>query len=144
MPKPTPSAKQQGKAYDKDEILQSLKPYFMLGYNRTRACTLALFNPTTLSNWEAADATITVQINAWIEYANHKARSNVVESIEKGDKDLSKWWLERKDRNDFATRQESTGNDGNPIEINTKDITDPVKEKMLADAITKAFEDLTK
>ena len=51
---------------------------------------------------------------------NIRARKTIVENLE--DVGTAKWWAERKIRHEFASRQELTGADGGPLEVElTKD-----------------------
>ena len=47
-----------------------------------------------------------------------KAKLNIVEAIEEGDSELSKWWLERKEKNEFSTKQEIDANVDADVTIN--------------------------
>lgn len=49
-----------------------------------------------------------------------KAKLNVVKKISDGSEKESKWWLERKAKDEFSTRSELTGEDGKEIEVRTK------------------------
>lgn len=50
------------------------------------------------------------------------ARKNIVKSLEIGDLDTSKWYLERKKKDEFSHRNELTGKDGNLIETKNPNI----------------------
>lgn len=49
------------------------------------------------------------------EYITEIARGVVAKRIKRGDSDTSKWWLERKNKKEFSTRQELTGEDGKEL-----------------------------
>jgi hypothetical protein len=118
MPKKLPPAKQQGKPYDEDEkekIIKSLKPYLTLGYDLKNACIMAQFTYETVWHWVKKDNTLLIQIQAWQNSVNAKARENVANKIQEGDTNESKWWLERREKKDFSTRQEHTGEDGQEL-----------------------------
>jgi hypothetical protein len=109
MPQKLSQAKQQGKAYtprQREEIFQSLKPYFTLGYDVKNACILAQVPYTTITTWLEKDNSLRIQVQSWQNMVNAKARQNVVKAINEGDQAESKWWLERKERNDFSTKSE--------------------------------------
>lgn len=53
---------------------------------------------------------------------NISARSTIVKNLI--DIDTAKWWAERKIRQEFATRHEITGEDGEAIKLETKVIND--------------------
>lgn len=103
----------QGVAWDKDKILNEvLKPYFLLGYSVTKACRLAKIPQSTVDTWIQADDELRLLVESWQGMVSAKARSNIVEAIQGAkDKDgntiiqpdinLSKWWLETVDRDEF-------------------------------------------
>lgn len=49
------------------------------------------------------------------DYITEIARGVVARRIKKGDPDVSKWWLERKKKDEFSTRSEVTGKDGEAL-----------------------------
>jgi hypothetical protein len=52
----------------------------------------------------------------------------ITDAIAEGDKDLSKWYLERRDKSRFAARQEHTGEEGKAIELNNTISTQETNE----------------
>lgn len=42
----------------------------------------------------------------WKDYQKIKARYVVHKALEKGDRDMAKWYLERKAKDEFSTKQE--------------------------------------
>ena len=95
----------QGKAWDKDKVLESLEDYFKLGYSRYKACMLANVDLSLLSKWEAKSPELSLKINAWIEWPNTLARRNWIAKLNDQEYIASKEWLERRDRDDFSTKQ---------------------------------------
>jgi|TARA_Y100000296_G_scaffold28960_2_gene33770 hypothetical protein len=111
MPKNLPRPNQQGKAYTKEqrqEIIGSLKPYLTLGYDLKNACILAQVTYETVWEWVNKDNALLIKIKAWQNMVNAKARQNVAASINEGDTQESKWWLERKEKKTFSTRTDIT------------------------------------
>lgn len=49
------------------------------------------------------------------EYVTEIARGVVARKIKRGDVDTSKWWLERRNKQEFSTRSEVTGKDGEAL-----------------------------
>jgi hypothetical protein len=126
--------KQQGKAYKKDEIIESLKPYFLLGYNRAKSCMFIGFDTSTLCKWEEKDHELSIKIDSWINYINSKARANITESIEKDkDKEDSKWWLTKQDK-DFNEKITNLNVDVNEA---SDDITKALDELIGSKEISK-------
>lgn len=104
----------KGVPYDRDKVLQSLKPFFLLGYTKRKACLLAKLEPSNLTRWEKDDPSIAIEIQAWQGSIGAKAREAVARSItgdpENGvapNVEVSKWWLERMERDSFSTRVEN-------------------------------------
>jgi transposase-like protein len=108
---------QQGKAYtteEREQIVQSLKKYFLLGYSITKACEYAGFNHQTVYNWVNEDSILYSKIRAWQGEVNAKAREVIAKAIvgdkEKGiepDLNTAKWWAERTEKETFSTRQDN-------------------------------------
>jgi hypothetical protein len=118
MPKKLPVAKQQGKPYTKEqreEIIESLRPYLTLGYDLKNACVLAQVTYETVWEWVNKDTALLIKIKAWQNLVNAKARQNVAQKINDGDTLESKWWLARREKNEFSTRQENTGANGESL-----------------------------
>lgn len=115
----------QGKAYTpglRESIIESLKSYLELGFSRNKACSLIGLDPTTLSKWQSDDEALSMKLEGWENAINKLAMSNIVDAIQKeseiGDtkKDTTKWWLERKMKNDgfsLKVEQELSNPDGN-------------------------------
>lgn len=112
----------QGKAFtkeQKDVIIESLKPHLELGFSRNKACELIGLDPTTLSKWIKADEALSMKIQGWENTVNTIVMANIVDAIKREGElqdDIRKensWkWAERRMKQDFSTRQEVTGSDG--------------------------------
>ena len=100
--------------HDREAVLNQLKPYFLMGYPIKTACRYANIHRSNLYYWMKTDNTIKTQINAWRGMINAKSREVVIKAI-KGNEEIgvepdvntAKWWLERRERNVFATRVET-------------------------------------
>ena len=51
------------------------------------------------------------------DYITEIARGLLAKRIEKGDVDIARWWLERKQKGEFSLRAELTGKDGESIGV---------------------------
>lgn len=131
----------QGKAYtpeQRESILESLRPYLEMGFSRSKSCKLIGLNETTLSKWVQADEALSMKLEGWENVLNAVAISNIADAIRReGEleddlrKDNTKWWLERKMKQDFSTRTEATGADGEALAaqpILVKFINEPTPE----------------
>ena len=117
----------QGKAYTEEEraeIIESLQPFLSVGMSRNKACEAIGLHPTTLSKWVQANESLSMKLKGWENSLNKLALQNIADALalegetEDTRKDTSKWYLERRMKNEFSTRQENTGADGGPIEVN--------------------------
>ena len=110
----------QGKEWDKTVVVEALRPYFLLGYSVNKACELAQIPHSTVATWIGDDEELRLKIGAWQGEVSSKARQNIIVRIfgqkeEKNvegkiikpeiipDLELSQWWLERKDKDEFTT-----------------------------------------
>jgi hypothetical protein len=71
-----------------------------------------------------------------------KARANVVKDLQKENVETSKWYLERKRKKEFSTRNEYTGEDGGGIVVNVLPYIDAEPKKQIeSGTITAVIED---
>jgi transposase-like protein len=118
----------QGKAFtaeERERIIQSLQVYLEAGLSRNKACEYIGLPPQTLSNWVVNDESLGIKLQGWENATNILAVRNIMDAIAKEaeledtKKETSKWWVERRMKNEFSTRTENTGADG-------KDLIQPV------------------
>lgn len=116
----------QGKAFTDEErasIIQSLQPYIEAGLSRNKACEAIGLPPQTLSNWVKQDESLGIKLKGWENAMSILALQNVFSALMKesemddNKKDTSKWYLERREKEMFSTRQENTGADGGPMVV---------------------------
>jgi hypothetical protein len=88
------------------EVLQKLEYAFMRGLTDVEACLYADIGTTTLYNYCEENPEFRERKEELKQHPTAKARLNVTEAIENGNEDLSKWWLERKAKDEFSTKQE--------------------------------------
>lgn len=119
----------QGKAWNKDEVLTALEPYFLLGYNITEACEVAEFPRSTFQTWMNTDEELRLKVKSLQRKVSAKARQNIVQEIQAGDIGDSKWWLERKEPEDFAKKDkiEHSGDPDKPfyVELPSRKVDTP-------------------
>ena len=121
----------QGKEFtteEKDSIVNSLQPYLQMGFSRNKACQFIGLAPQTLSNWVKANEALGIKLTSWENVVNTVAMQNVVEAINKENEmpeDIRKensWkWLERRMRDDFATKVDSDVNQKTNVNISFDD-----------------------
>lgn len=92
-----------------EEVIQKLEYAFMKGMTDREACIYANIATSTLYNYCNENPSFSERKEELKQHPTAKARLNVVEAIEKGDEDMSKWWLERKAKDEFSTKQTVDG-----------------------------------
>jgi hypothetical protein len=92
----------QGIPWDREKVMEVLKPYYKLGYSSTKACQYAGIPQPTVTEWLKNDPELLLKVTAWQNEVNTIARTNLVAKIDSGDENTSKWWLERKERDEMS------------------------------------------
>lgn len=93
-----------------ETVLQKLEYGFMKGLTDEQACSYADIAPSTLYNYCSEHPEFMERKEQLKNNPSLKAKLNIVAAIEGGDVELSKWWLGRKERNEFSTKQEIDAN----------------------------------
>lgn len=88
------------------EVLNKLEYGFMKGLTDVQCCNYADISPATLYNYCNEHPDFLERKEQLKNSPSVKAKLNIVEAIEEGNPELSKWWLERKEKNEFSTKQE--------------------------------------
>jgi hypothetical protein len=116
----------QGLTYSpeqREQILESLRPFLEAGMSRMKACESIGFVKQTLSKWSVNDPALEMRLKSWENAVNMVALRNIADAIQKeGEtedtkKETSKWWLERRMKQEFSTRTENTGADGAALTV---------------------------
>lgn len=97
------------------EVVTKLEEAFSRDCTDTEACIFAGISRMTLHRYQEDNPEFCDRKALLKDTLVLKARTNIAERIEKGDLETSKWYIERKKRGEFSTRQEVTGEDGAPI-----------------------------
>jgi len=104
-----------------DKTLQLLKDAFLMGCSDVEACLYAEIAPSTLYNYQLIETQYVEQKALWKENTTFRARKNLYNAIVKEgtskDPATSKWFLERKRKQEFSLRQELTGRDGKDLPV---------------------------
>lgn len=109
------------------ETISKLEEVFSIGGTDNEACFYAGIGKTTLYNYQQENPEFVERKEALKERPILKARQTIIKGLD--DADNAKWFLERKVKNEFSSRQEMTGKDGKDLIPET--ITPEEKQALL-------------
>ena len=92
-----------------ETVLEKLTYAFSKGLSDREACLYADINPDTLYNYCKAHPEFAERKELLKEQPKIKAKFNITEQIDNGDSEMSKWYLERKAKDEFSTKQTIDG-----------------------------------
>ena len=101
-----------------EDVLQKLEYAFMRGLSDVEACLYADIAPSTLYNYCNEHPDFLERKEELKQHPTAKAKLNVAEEIENGNVEQSKWWLERKAKDEFSTKQEVKADVQTDVTIN--------------------------
>lgn len=88
------------------EVLNKLDQAFMFWMNNTEACLYADIAEKNFYNYAKANDGYLQKAKSLREKPSMVAKANIVRSIQAGDKNDSKRWLERKNKDEFSLKTE--------------------------------------
>ncbi len=88
------------------DILEKLDNAFSLGHSDEEACLVAQIDPQTLYNYCKKHPNYSSKKELLKNSPKIVARRNIVKDLNDGDVKTSKWYLERKAKDEFSNRQE--------------------------------------
>lgn len=88
-----------------------------MGCTNREACLYADVAESTFYDFLKEYPEYSEKIDIWKNYEKIKARMVVHKALDKGDRDMAKWYLERKAKDEFSTKQEVDATTSNRIEI---------------------------
>lgn len=94
------------------ETINKLEQAFSLGCSDLEACLFANIGKTTLYNYQNEHPEFVERKEQLKESLVLKARNVIASALNHEDENTAKWYLERKKKAEFSTRQELTGEDG--------------------------------
>lgn len=97
------------------DIVNKLEQAFSMGCSDLEACLYAGISKQTLYNYQAKNPQFVDRKEQLKKQLVLKARTVIADALNRKDENTAKWYLERKAKNEFSTRQEVTGEDGAPI-----------------------------
>ena len=92
------------------DVEAKLEEAFIRGCTDAEACLYAGISRTALYNHQKRYPEWVERKELLKEQAALRSRFNVYDAIESGDRDMSKWYLERKKKDEFSTKTESSVN----------------------------------
>ena len=110
------------------ETLDKLRTAFLMGCSDVEACLFADISKTALYNYQQKNPEFVDQKEQWKEQLTLKARTVIANSLNNKDENTAKWYLERKKKNEFGTRQEITGADGGSVSVEHSFDIDKIKQ----------------
>ena len=90
-----------------DKVVGKLELGAMAGLNKTEMCEYAGISRDALYEYLKRNPDFADRIEVLKSHPSVRAKINVSDRIEKGDVELSKWYLERKNRDEFSVKQQS-------------------------------------
>lgn len=87
------------------EVVQKLEHAFSIGATDIEACFYAGISRGTLYNYQKENPDFLDRKEMLKEKQVLKARTVIVQALQEGDKNIAKWYLERKRKDEFATQQ---------------------------------------
>lgn len=88
-----------------------------MGCTNREACFYADVCESTFYDFLKEYPEFSEKIDIWKSYEKIKARMVIHKALDNGDKDMAKWYLERKARDEFSTKQEFDATVNNKVEI---------------------------
>lgn len=91
------------------ETIDKLRTAFLMGCSDIEACLYADISKTTLYNYQQKNQDFFDQKEQWKEQLTLKARTVIAAALNRKDENTARWYLERKRKDEFSTRQETSG-----------------------------------
>ena len=90
-----------------ENVIRKLEFAFSMGCTDLEACLQAGISKSTLYNYQGDNPSFLDRKDLLRESLVLKARKTVHDAIDAGDKETSKWYLERKKKDEFSTKSEA-------------------------------------
>jgi hypothetical protein len=97
----------RGRKVNIHEYITNISAYLEVGCSIHEACLHGGVPYTTVKDYYDQDEEVRRKIDRLINTPILAAKKVVIQNIKEGDKDLAKWLLERKCKEEFSTRVES-------------------------------------
>lgn len=94
------------------KTIDTLEEAFLIGASDAEACLKAGISMATLYNYQNEHPDYIERKQELKENLTYRARQVIANKIKDNDGETAKWYLERKKKAEFSTRQELTAEDG--------------------------------
>lgn len=94
------------------EVVSKLEQAWAMGCSDLEACLFANISKQTLYDYQNKNPEFVDRKERLKESLVLKARTVIANALNQDDENTAKWYLERKKKAEFSTRQELTGEDG--------------------------------
>ena len=94
----------QGKAWNKEEVIEVLSTFLKLGCSVNKACNYAGIPQSTVQTWLENDEELRLKVGAWQNEMSTQARKVWKKAIEENQSNAAIQWLERKEKEEFSNR----------------------------------------
>lgn len=111
-----------------DDVLAKLENAFSLGHTDEEACLIAEIDHSTLYRYCQENPDFARKKELLKNHPKIKARRNIMQGINDGNVELSKWYLERKAKEEFSIKQEVV----NEIEFTKKEQLNEIGDSIRA------------
>ncbi len=101
-----------------NDVIGKLEELFAKGLSDREACLIADIHPSTLYDYCNINPEFAERKELLKEQIKTRAKLNVAEAINNNDIDMSKWYLERKAKDEFSTKQEIQADIDGDVTIN--------------------------
>jgi len=121
------TAKKEGATVGRDtvmtpEVVEKLEKAFTNSFTDAQACLYVGIDKKTLYNYCEKNPSFSTKKEVLKRTPDLKAKMNILDALNSKDPIVnlptSKWWAERKIKDEFSLRTEQTGKDGGAIEAN--------------------------
>ena len=99
------------------ETVKKLEEGFLKGLTDAQCCLFVGISKQALYDYCNAHPEFTDRKELLKQQPSIRAKLNIVESIDSGDADVSKWYLERKNKDEFSTKQQIEADVSNEVTI---------------------------
>lgn len=109
MPKNAKKSKVGRPTVMTNDVLNKLETSFSLGCSDVEACLFADISPHTLYEYQKKNPKFVERKEMLRQKLVLKARSVLADALNRKDENTARWYLERKRKDEFSTRQETSG-----------------------------------